>query len=146
MSQIKSVFSHLELRFGSNVLAEIIFSHYLLNSRRKKLDLGAAQGSAFEQETLSTNLSYDNMLGQKAGATRDLISDTVQKTANWTQATAEQTNNSGDLKDGVENMKLIYEAVNEDNPAKLTKALIEIVKYSKIIIHSMPLHQKKTIE
>ena len=42
---------------------------------------------------------------------RDLISDTVQKTTNWTQATAEQTNNSGDLKNAntqIKGVKMVY--------------------------------------
>jgi F0F1-type ATP synthase membrane subunit b/b' len=93
----------------------------ILKVRRKKLDLGAAQGSAFEQETLNTNLSYDNMLGQKAGTARDLISDTVQKTTNWTQATAEQINNSGDLKNA--NTQYLNSSINISGRKILTSAM-----------------------
>jgi hypothetical protein len=70
----------------------------ILKVRRKKLNLGAKQGSVFQQETVTTNLNYDNIIGQKASNSRNLLADTVQKTASWTQVTAEQTNNNGDLK------------------------------------------------
>ena len=61
------------------------------------------------------------MLGQKAGATRDLISDTVQKTANWTQVTSEQTNNSGDLKNA--NTQYLNSSINISGRKILTSAM-----------------------
>jgi hypothetical protein len=61
------------------------------------------------------------MLGQKAGTARDLISDTVQKTTNWTQATAEQTNNSGDLKNA--NTQYLNSSINISGRKILTSAM-----------------------
>ena len=93
----------------------------ILKVRRKKLNLGAKQGSAFEQETVATNLSYDNIIGQKAGISRTLLADTVLKTTNWTQATAELTNNSGDLKQA--NAQYLNSSINITGRKILTSGM-----------------------
>jgi len=70
----------------------------ILKVRRKKLALGAKQGSAFNQETLDTNSKYDNIISQKSGSSRTILSTTVQQTHDWTQSTLLKSNNVGDFK------------------------------------------------
>jgi F0F1-type ATP synthase membrane subunit b/b' len=70
----------------------------ILKVRRKKLALGAKQGSAFHQETLDTNNKYDNIISQKSGSSRTILSTTVQQTHDWTQSTLLKSNNVGDFK------------------------------------------------
>ena len=94
----------------------------ILKVRRKKLNFGAQQGSAFAQETFDTNVAYDNMIGEKASTSRTLLSDTIQKSTIWTQDTAKYTNTQGDLKNA--NIQYLNSSANITGQKIITSAKI----------------------